>query len=216
MKSLPFLCLFTLAIAGIFGPARAVVNKPLASPLTAFSAVWNDPKYEGANTAATVTYMSASEKEVIHILNLFRMDPALFNNTVVSKYPAYSGKTALKGSSYYRSLVSALQNMQPLNILQPNQTCFESAWCHAQTSGNAGYVGHERLTAACKKSTYFFGECISYGYNTPLDIVMSLLIDENVPSLGHRKIFLGDYKTVAVSVQPHNTYRYNAVIDFAY
>jgi uncharacterized protein YkwD len=106
--------------------------------------------------------------------------------------------------------------MRPLNILLPNKFCYESAQCHAQTSGNAGYIGHERLNADCKKSSFYFGECISYGYDNPLDIVMALLIDEGVPSLGHRKNFMGNFKSVAVSIQPHKSYRYNAVIDLAY
>ncbi len=139
-----------------------------------------------------------------------------FESTVVSQYPEFSGKAQLRSSSYYKSLIVTLKKLKPLNILVPDKSCFESAKCHALSSGKAGYLGHDRLTKNCRNAIFYFGECISYGYNNPLEIVMALLIDEDVPSLGHRINFLGDFNTVAVSVQPHAIYRYNAVIDLAY
>ena len=50
-----------------------------------------------------------------------------------------------------------------------------------------------------------------------LEIILSLLIDHDVPSLGHREICLSpEFKSVGVSVQPHNSkYNQNAVLDFA-
>ena len=61
-----------------------------------------------------------------------------------------------------------------------------------------------------------FGNSFVASAESPLDIVMALLIDKNVPGVGHRKIFLTDYKTVGVSIMPHKTCRNNAVIDFGY
>lgn len=215
MKNLVLLGIIALFTACISRPATAV-KKPLISPLNQFSVVWNDPKYDAANSARNATYMSETEREVIHILNLMRMDPTLFESTVVNQYPEFTDKEELKNNNYYKSLTATMKKIQPLNILLPNKFCFESAQCHAQTSGNAAYVGHDRLTADCKKASFYFGECISYGYDNALDIVMTLLIDEGVPTLGHRKNFLGDFRSVAVSIQPHKSYRYNAVIDLAY
>jgi hypothetical protein len=47
-----------------------------------------------------------------------------------------------------------------------------------------------------------------------LEIVLQLLIDEDVPSLGHRRILLEKYQTIGVSIQPHSHYGFNAVLDF--
>jgi len=45
--------------------------------------------------------------------------------------------------------------------------------------------------------------------------VISLLIDENVHSLGHRKIMLSnEYTLIGVSLQPHINYGTNTVLDF--
>jgi len=111
-------------------------------------------------------------------------------------------------------LISYLQKKSPQPLLYPNEKLFESARCHAITSGEAGYVGHNRRTQACRKLEAFLGECCDYGSEDPLSIVMSLMIDEDVPSLGHRLILFSPYTKLSVSIQPHTKWRWNAVLDF--
>jgi uncharacterized protein YkwD len=160
--------------------------------------------------------MSAEEKKLIYIINLMRTNPALFTSTVVSKYPDSAYMTSLKNSSYYKSLLTTLRTQVPLGLLYPDSVCFVSANCHAITAGKKGYVGHERQTEDCKKKWVFNGECCDYGHNQALDILMSLLIDDGVPSLGHRKICLSPYNKIGASLQTHEVYSYNTVIDFLY
>ncbi len=186
------------------------------SPLALFSNEWNDVKYAKAFTATHVKYMSDEEKKVIHILNLMRLNPLLFLKSVVMKYPNVSMNPSFENSSYFKSLITTLQNQQPLPVFTPDEKCYNSANCHALISGTKSYVGHDRLSSECKSRQYFSGECCSYGYSTALDIVLTLLIDEDVPSLGHRYALLGPYKNCGVSIQPHRKYGFNAVIDFQY
>ncbi len=186
------------------------------SPLASFSNEWNDAVYNRANTAADAGYMTTGERNVIHILNLLRMNPALFLKTVVRKYPSMSIYQSLETSSYFISLINTLQQQKPLPVLILNEKCYRSANCHAITSGKKSYVGHDRLSDECKNNQYFSGECCSYGYKAAIDIVLTLLIDKDVPDLGHRNALLGDYKSCGVSIQPHLKYGFNAVIDFQY
>lgn len=186
------------------------------SPLAAYSAEWNQPKYLKCNTASRTKYMSAAEKQIIYILNMARMNPTLFANTVVKQYPDKERHPYLKTNSYYISLLDTLPKIKTLPLLQPDSLCFVSARCHALYAGAEGYVGHERTTDECRKKEYFDGECCHYGYSDPLEIVLALLIDEDVPSLGHRRILLGQYKKAGVSLQKHLSYNYNTVIDVAY
>jgi len=186
------------------------------SPLHTFSSEWNDIKYAAANTAESSPYLSNNEKETIHILNLARLNPALFCNTVIKQYPVQPGKPGLKNSEYYLSLLKTMKNQQPLNLLLPDKSSYESAQCHAAASGRTGYIGHDRKSTECKNLLSYMGECCDYGHNNPLDIVMSLLIDEGIPTLGHRKICLSPFRKIGVSIQPHKSYRYNTVMDFNY
>lgn len=186
------------------------------SPLSIYSPIWNEAKYVKCNTAAKIRYMNADEKEVIYILNMVRINPVLFANTVVKLYPEKSGQGNLLNSNYYKSLLKTLGDLKPLKLINPDSLCFASAYCHAVSTGKAGTTTHNRSTDECVNKLYFNGECCDYGNSKALDIVMSLLIDQGVPSLGHRQICLDAYKTMAVSIQPHKTYRYTAVLDFEY
>lgn len=186
------------------------------SPLAAYSTEWNDPVYSKCNTASKAIYMSKKERDVIYILNLVRQYPAKFAQTVLQEYPDKISDEWIANSSYYKSLMDTLLRMDPVNLLQPNRSCYTSAECHATTSGNKGYVGHERQTEECKKNRDYNAECCDYGNQNALDIVLSLLIDENVPSLGHRWACIGEYKKVGVSIKPHKGYRYNTVLDFLF
>lgn len=179
------------------------------SPLAGYSTDWNDARYLTCNTAVNANYMTKVEKEIIYILNLARINPELFANTVIKKYPA-------PHSAYYSSLLKTMLTLKPVKLLYPDSLCFAGALCHAINSGVEGYVGHTRSMEECRKKWYFSGECCDYGHNKPIDIIMSLLIDEDVSSLGHRKICLSDYKKIGVSLQFHKTYRYTAVLDFHY
>ena len=184
------------------------------SPFAIYSEEWNKPEFARCNTAENANYMSGVEKNMIYVLNLIRSNPKLFVNTVLLKYPEHSGQDQLLNDNFYfGSLVKTLLAKEPLPLLLPDKECFTSAHCHALLSGISGYVGHDRQNNDCKGKTHFNGECCDYGHNDPVDIILSLLIDKGVQSLGHRRICLGDYEKIGVSVQPHKVYTYNAVLD---
>ncbi len=191
-------------------------NTIIISPLSDYSTAWNNPIYTKCNTAANAAYMSKTEKDVIYILNIVRSYPVQFANNVLRNYPEKSSMPWISNTTYYQSLMDTLLKLTPINLLLPDKACYVSAECHASNAGRTGFVGHERQTNECKKKLNYNAECCDYGSRSALDIVLSLLIDENVPSLGHRWACLGSYKTVGVSVQPHKTYRYNSVLDFSY
>ena len=180
------------------------INIALKDSVVDFS-VWNKPKYLAANTARDEDYLTYEEKKVFYYLNLMRMNPGLFAATYLH---------ALKGSkNYYEStLLRDLKRLSPKPILVPDLKLFESAKCHAVESGRTGYVGHNRKKCA----EYFVGECCHYGDAEALDIVIYLLIDKGVESLGHRQICMMDFNRLGVSIQPHKSFNVNAVLDFGY
>lgn len=205
-------CLMT----GIWAQTRKPVA-PALSPLSAYSAEWNKPQYRKCNTAANAKFMTQKEKDIIYILNLMRINPKLFRETVAMKYPDKTGKGYIVNwTEYYQTLLDTLLVLTPQNLLYPDKDCFTSALCHATSSGASGYVGHVRLNDECNKKRKYNGECCDYGYSDPLDIVMALLYDIEVPSLGHRMICMSSYQKIGVSIQPHKRYGHTAVLDFSY
>lgn len=183
------------------------------NPLAEYSNEWADPKYNACNTARGASYMTEEERTLIWVLNMARVNPRLFCRTVVAPYSKSNG-IDMESETYYLSLMKQMRNMEALNILQPDKVCFVSAECHAVSSGKRGYTGHNRQTAECRKVQKFNGECCSYGVEDAIGVVVTLLVDEDVPSLGHRNILLGGYTKTGVAMRPHKGYRTNTVIDF--
>ncbi|UEG51087.1 hypothetical protein LK994_06310 [Ferruginibacter lapsinanis] len=209
--------LATLLLSGVITIAQTSTKTvTLLSPLAIYSSEWNKPVYAKCNTAAKAIYMTKTEREVIYILNLVRNYPVQFANTVLKTYPDKTNRGWISNTSYYESLMDTLLKMEPVNLLMPDKKCYTSAECHATTSGKLGYVGHERQSSYCTQKQDYNAECCDYGNDNALDIVLSLLIDEDVPSLGHRWACIGPYIKIGVSIKPHIGYRYNSVLDFSF
>ncbi|MEI6900319.1 MAG: CAP domain-containing protein [Bacteroidota bacterium] len=168
------------------------------------SAGWSIAEIKQANTADSVTYLSQSEKELYYYLNLVRIAPQKFAKLYLKD---------LQGSKdpYKSSLLRELRTLKPMKALSPERKLFNSAKCHAVESGKRGYTGHNRF----KCEEYFSGECCSYGLGNAKEIIISLLVDQGVSSLGHRKICLDQYYSrLGASIQPHKSWGVNAVLDF--
>lgn len=184
-----------------------------------FYDVWNTSDsqiFEIANTAKYEDYLTNSEKDIFLYLNLARLDPPLFATTYVAHYDGIRGIP--KGYGFderKKSLIEELILLKPLNLLYPDKTIHEYARCFATEAGKAGTIGHAREGMLCD---HLFHECCTYRITNGLDIVMSLLIDmgENNGDLGHRKICLGSFGILGVSIQPHIITNYNAVLNFGY
>jgi hypothetical protein len=74
--------------------------------------------------------------------------------------------------------------------------------------------GHDRV--GCAYPPLPWGECCSYGTYKGKEIVLDLLIDHDVPSLGHRKIILdGSLKKAGPSIQFHSRCKVCCEINFS-
>ncbi len=173
---------------------------------------WTSEELEKANTAVNIPSLTGEEKEVIKYINLARLYPQKFADLEVRDYygPVKWGNY-LKTSAYRESLLTTLQNKKPVGLLYFDENMYALANCYAKENGESGRIGHDRVICP----TGYDAECISYGLEQAKDIALQLLIDHNVPSLGHREICLdGAYGKVGLSIQPHTVNKYCGVLDF--
>lgn len=193
----------------LYTPTDSNIN-----PLLVYSNEWSNKIYQNCNTAKNISYLNQEEKNLIWVLNMVRLNPQLFLKTVLLNPKCSFYKSEKKRNSYDKSLIKTLAATNAIqNSLLPDSSCYVSAHCHSYYSGIKGYVGHERVDKSCKQD--FYGECCQYGYADGLSIVLDLLLDYDVPSLGHRKGCLSEeFQLIGVSIQPHTKYQYNSVIDF--
>lgn len=196
---------------------------------------WTKEELKMANTAGNASYLTGEEKDIVIYMNLVRMDGERFFNTFLQdfideyneKMKQYSNYERLKISrndSYYLSLKRDLKNIRLLPVFWPDEALSWVAKQHARDLNRNNFAAHKSTDGRTakdriakmypKKSS---GENIAFGFPSGLGNVCLLLIDKGVPDLGHRKMILNtsfELNTVGVSIQPHKTYRYCAVIDF--
>lgn len=177
---------------------------------------WDPAVLKKAATAEGVDYMSAEEKKVITLMNLARLDGKLFGETFLEEWLRMNGP---EKSPYVRSLYRDLAKCSQLPLIYPERDLTLIAQGHARTSGQTGHVGHKNFDKRFKPvlgNPYSqVGENCSYGYNTAIEVVITLLIDEDIQDVGHRKNILNPaFNSAGVSFSPHISYRYNCVTDF--
>ena len=130
------------------------------------------------------------------------------------------GKTAVLETIAY--LDAQIPITEPLT---PSKGLALAAKDHVLDLGPKGTLGHmssDGVTTASDRVrrygvwTRTFGENISYSSQKARGHVINLLIDDGVPSRGHRlSIFNPSYKKAGIACGPHLIYKKMCVIDFA-
>lgn len=182
-------------------------------------------------------YLSETEREVIREINLLRSDPpgyarlrleplrACFHGNLF--YLPEKSPIPIKtkeGVAALDECIRVLKNTSPLPPLKPSRGLSLAAREMAQNQGstyNTGHVGPDGSTPLSRIERYgewdtTISENISYGYVNAKHIVMSLLVDDDVPSRGHRTTLLnGLLNQVGVAAGTHRRYEAMCVMDFA-
>jgi len=227
-------CLRILALCFFF------FSEAHAQDLAPFLEKWPVDELKKVEAASNVPGLDPEEQSVLFFTNLVRINPSLFEKTVLPYYvEAMNSKrsdTLLHTESnmmiimkndvikpdnpYLKSLHKTLHGASPRELLVFSQALRDAAAEHAQSMGIRGRTGHERFSARIRKhlgkNHGVAGENCAYGSETGMENVMELLIDEDVPDLGHRKNILDkDFRHIGVAIRPHKKYGTNCVMEFS-
>ena len=177
---------------------------------------WTQREIQSADLARNLAGWSSLEKDVVLHTNLVRLYPQKYLRSVVDAWEMPSRYRALdKTTSYYQGLRSELSKRKATHALVPTERLKDSATCFAQAQGKTGKTGHNRSGTGCPDLNT--AENCDYGMNSGEDIVMHLLIDEDVSSLGHRKNLLNpDYFSIGVGHGVHAKYGHMTVQEFSW
>jgi uncharacterized protein YkwD len=221
----------TSPFAGQGQPAGSDSSQNAADP-PAPSAKW---KPAVVDTAAGAAYLSQTERQVIREINMVRTDPAQYARDFLVplrayyhgkllQYPGEIGITTQEGPSALEECIKALESAKPAPPLAPREGLYRAAHDQAVDQARTGAVGHagsDGSTPLTRINRYghwdvTMGENIDYGNADARQIVTSLLIDDGVPSRGHRTNLLDpEFRVVGIAVGPHPVYRHMCVMDFA-
>lgn len=193
--------------------------------------VWD---LEVINTGRDANYLNDLEKNVLLEMNKVRSNPQKYAELYLTElrsyykgkeliYPDHFHKLTEEGVKAVDVCYNYLINKKPVDILMPSERLCKAARDHAIDQGKTGAVGHtgsdgsnpsDRIN---KYGKYMIvaAENISYGHNIARRIVLTLLVDDGVPSRGHRdNIMRNEFKYAGIAFGSHPEYRYICVIDF--
>ena len=156
-----------------------------------------------------------SEKKVVELINQARTNPQLFLNEVALPYIK---KKDLSRNRYAKSLIHELERLDSMKPLTFDSSLQKMSEDFAEEAGKKGWVGHKRTEKRFEEyasEVEITAENLQYGYDEPLDIVMDLLIDIDIPNLGHRKNILAPiFSIIGVAINNHKDYEYLTVMSF--
>jgi uncharacterized protein YkwD len=160
------------------------------------------------------------EWKLLELINHLRGDPQNFLDLVARPYIIRKEIDSIE-NKYVASLITVLKKRGVRPPLAHDKFLTRKARAFARDMGETGSVGHSSKklgsfsTRLKRDKGNYTGENCSYGYVYALDILMQLLIDEDVPSLGHRKNILNrKFTRIGIAIEGHKRYDWNCVMDF--
>lgn len=163
--------------------------------------------------------------DVLYYTNLVRLSPKDFAREYLQPYAdslmTHDPALYRLEKNYIKSLFRELESLSPMQHLLPDPVLTKMAITHAEYSGKKGIAGHTGARGATfekrakENNLDKSGENCDYGRETGYEVLMALLVDEGIRSLGHRKNILDpDYTHAGVGWDKHKVYRVNCVIDY--
>lgn len=178
--------------------------------------------------------LSTLEQGIVRELNVARTDPARYSAFLLERRAHYNGKrieragkpTILteEGVAAIDEAIAALRRLAPRTPLTVSAGMSRGARDHARDIGPAGAIGHRGLRGSWPTERvnrygewrHAMGEAISYGPSTAPEVVVSLIVDDGVPSRAHRRSLLDPaFRVVGVACGPHARYEILCVLTFA-
>ena len=187
-----------------------------------------------AQGQSTEDYLSGLENQVIDEMNFARTNPSQYANILREhkqwfdgKYVRMPGEITLvtnEGVSAVNEAIQFMERQRPLSPLIGQRGMSRGAQDHVRDQGPKGGTGHTGSDGSTPWDRierygswqHRTGENISYGADSARRIVMQLIIDDGVPSRGHRdNIFNKKFNVTGVAVGKHKKYGQMCVITYA-
>jgi uncharacterized protein YkwD len=176
----------------------------------------------------TVVHAGSFENAVLVELNKVRAHPQEYarelrrEQIVKARYGDETGAVAQADPDAVDDAIDALMRQRPLPPLARDSRLVAAAREYAASQGPTGDVGHGEaggMGRRLQSEGMFAGleaESISYGQDTPSDVVRQLIIDSGVPNRGHRNDLLSrGFQVAGVGCGRHARYGSMCVIDLA-
>ncbi len=169
----------------------------------------------------TAAHADSVANQVLDEINFARSQPQKYAAIVAARAENFRGAEGARSTG---EAIAFLKKARPLPPLTWSQGISQAALSHALDVGSRGGNGHKSLNGDLpwKRMARFgqweghAGENIDYGNRTARAIVVSLIVDNGVPSRLHRtNLFSRNYRVTGIAIAPHARTGTMCVMDFA-
>jgi len=182
---------------------------------------------------AAEAYLSPAEREVLNELNLARTDPKQYAEFLSEMRPHFNGNhlerpgevilVTQEGVAAVDEAISFLRSTEALSALRSSRGLSLAARSHVkdQQNGAMGHTGSDSSQPWDRMNRYGtwqdkVAENIAYGGYSARGVIIQLIVDDGVPSRGHRvNMFNPEYRFVGVGCGAHARLGDMCVMDFA-
>ena len=220
---------------------RAEAARPTPStttPTTPATPIASTPPTTKPTTTTTTDNQKnrTPEDQVVHEINLLRTNPTTYALRLQEQLQFYQGNQVVRpnetieltqeGKAAVEECIACLNATPPMPPLHLPQCpgLILSCQDHNNDTGPKGTTGHDGSDGSkpadrMNRHGMWQGGCaenISYGHRTAFRIVSQLLIDDGVPSRGHRtNLLTPTFTQVGVAIGPHAVYQHMCTQNFA-
>lgn len=186
------------------------------------------------NTASSAEFLSDEEKNIILVTNMVRSNPVRFADLYIKPLFSYlhnkkinlpDGQILIisEGRALLNELYKQLIKTKSMNILYPSPGLTLAAKLHGENLQKSSKVDHgsgknslENRINKYGKWQYCIGENITTYYQSPMLIVISLLLDDSVKSRSHRKNILDpSFNRIGICFTNHKKFHFLSISIYA-
>ncbi|UZK66588.1 CAP domain-containing protein [Sphingomonas sp. M1-B02] len=176
----------------------------------------------------------ALERDIVAELNFARQQPRAYAERLrayrgyfrgkIVHYPGRpEGLRTQEGTRAVDEAIAFLEKQVPVGALSPAPLLARAADDHVVEQGPRGATGHiasdgsnPRDRVRRRGGGIYVAETITYGPPSAVEVVRQLIIDDGVPTRGHRRtVYADEMRFVGVKCGPHKVYRTMCVAEFA-
>nr|WP_246352345.1 CAP domain-containing protein [Sphingomonas xinjiangensis] len=177
---------------------------------------------------------SPLERAIVAELNFARAEPRRYAETLRRYRRHFKGRVVYtparpagirtaEGVKAVDEAVAFLERQPAAPPLAAAPLLVRAAGVHVAEQGPRGATGHRSRDGADPRDRMqrlgggnYVAETITYGPDTAAEVVRQLIVDDNVPTRGHRRtVFAAEMRFAGAKCGPHKVYGTMCVVEYA-